>query len=109
MYIVTMSCLVTHYCTPPPPPIGPAFTVVYVIAGLPLARLADTRSRSVVLIVGVGFWSVMVFLTGFVKQFWQLLVLRMFLGIGEVSMNVRWRGLCAVDHKRSGMVQISAL
>ena len=70
------------------PPLGPAFTVVYVIAGLPLARLADTRSRSVVLIVGVGFWSVMVFLTGFVKQFWQLLVLRMFLGIGEVSTGI---------------------
>ncbi len=63
---------------------GPAFTVIYVLAGLPLARLADTRSRSVVLLIGVVFWSAMVFLTGFVRTFWQLLLLRIFLGIGEV-------------------------
>ena len=63
---------------------GPAFTVIYVLAGLPLARLADTRSRPFVLIFGVVFWSVMVLLTGFVESFWQLLVLRVFLGIGEV-------------------------
>jgi len=56
-----------------------------VVAGLPLARLADTKSRSVVLLVGVVFWSAMVLLTGFVKTFWQLLLLRIFLGIGEVS------------------------
>ena len=63
---------------------GPAFVIVYVITGLPLAYLADTRSRPLVLLVGVGFWSVMVFLTGFVKKFWQLLLLRVMLGIGEV-------------------------
>ena len=66
------------------PPTGPAFTVIYVLAGLPLARLADTRSRPLVLIFGVVFWSIMVLLTGFVESFWQLLVLRIFLGIGEV-------------------------
>ena len=64
---------------------GPAFTVIYVLAGLPLAWLADTASRSLVLLIGLGFWSVAVFLTGFVKVFWQLLLLRMMLGIGEVS------------------------
>ena len=42
---------------------GPAFVIVYVITGLPLAYLADTRSRPLVLLVGVGFWSVMVFLS----------------------------------------------
>ena len=58
--------------------------MIYVLAGLPLARLADTRSRPLVLIFGVVFWSIMVLLTGFVESFWQLLVLRIFLGIGEV-------------------------
>lgn len=56
------------------------------LAGLPLARLADTRSRPVVLVVGLTFWSVMVLLTGFTKVFWELLLLRIFLGIGEVYM-----------------------
>ena len=63
---------------------GPAFTVVYVIAGLPLARLADTRSRALILLVGLAFWSVMMLLTGFVNKFWELLLLRILLGIGEV-------------------------
>jgi len=58
--------------------------VIYVLAGLPLARLADTRSRPLVLLFGVTFWSVMVLVTGFVTEFWELLVLRIFLGIGEV-------------------------
>jgi hypothetical protein len=66
---------------------GPAFTVIYVLAGLPLARLADTRSRPLVLLLGLTFWSVMVLLTGFTKAFWELLVLRIFLGIGEASCN----------------------
>ena len=63
---------------------GPAFVVVYVIAGLPLAYLADTRSRSFVLLLGVLFWSIMVILTGFIHEFWELLLLRVLLGVGEV-------------------------
>lgn len=66
---------------------GPAFTVIYVLAGLPLARLADTRSRPVVLVLGLAFWSVIVLVTGFTKTFWELLLLRIFLGIGEVLPN----------------------
>lgn len=66
---------------------GPAFTVIYVIAGLPLARLADTRSRSLVLLFGLTFWSAMVLLTGFVTRFWELLLLRVLLGVGEASCN----------------------
>ena len=65
---------------------GPAFTVIYVLAGLPLARLADTRSRPLVLVLGLVFWSVMVLVTGFTTKFWELLVLRVLLGIGEVRL-----------------------
>lgn len=65
-------------------PPGPAFTVIYVVAGLPLARLADTRSRPIVLLLGLVMWSAMIFVTGFTVVFWQLLTLRVFLGIGEV-------------------------
>ena len=58
------------------------------VAGLPLARFADAKSRSLVLLIGLFFWSVAVLLTGFVKTFWQLLLLRILLGIGEV-----WEGV----------------
>ena len=66
---------------------GPAFTIIYVLAGLPLAWLADTASRSLVLIIGLSFWSAMIVLSGSVVVFWQLLVLRIFLGVGEVREN----------------------
>ena len=63
---------------------GPAFTVIYVLAGLPLAWLADTTSRSLVLLGGIAFWSAMVILMGFIHNFWELLLLRIMLGVGEV-------------------------
>lgn len=63
---------------------GPAFTIVYVLCGLPISRIADKWSRSITLLIGFVTWSSVVFFTGFVQNFWQLLLLRMFLGIGEV-------------------------
>ncbi len=63
---------------------GPAFTILYVISGLPLAWLADTQSRSLVFLGGIAFWSTMVILMGFINNFWELLLLRILLGVGEV-------------------------
>ena len=65
---------------------GPAFTVVYVICGLPISRIADRWSRSITLLIGLAAWSSVAFCTGFVQTFWQLLLLRIFLGIGEVRI-----------------------
>lgn len=64
---------------------GPAFCAVYVLSGIPLSYLADTKSRMLVLSIGLTFWSIMVFSTGFVKETWQLYLTRMGLGIGEVG------------------------
>ena len=63
---------------------GPAFCAVYVVSGIPLAYLADTKSRTLVLAVGMAFWSLMVLGTGFVHTKWQLYLTRMGLGVGEV-------------------------
>ena len=82
--------------------IGPAFTLIYVVAGLPLARLADTRSRSLVLIIGLVFWSVMVLLTGFAMVFWQLVVLRVMLGIGEVCASIQCT--CMLSRSTSSLI-----
>ena len=95
-------CNTLHYIDP-----GPAFTLIYVVAGLPLARLADTRSRSLVLIIGLVFWSVMVLLTGFAMVFWQLILLRIMLGIGEVwCMLFYEKLLCVVIQKLSTLYNI---
>ena len=43
---------------------GPAFVVLYVLAGIPIARLADRRSRGVIIAVGCLVWSLFTGMTG---------------------------------------------
>lgn len=64
---------------------GPAFVIVYSLAGLPLALLADRSNRSRIIVLGLAFWSVVTIATGFARNFVHLLVARMALGVGEAS------------------------
>ena len=59
------------------------FTIVYALAGLPLARLADTGSRRKLLAAGVGVWASLTALGGFAANYWMLLATRLGVGIGE--------------------------
>jgi predicted MFS family arabinose efflux permease len=59
------------------------FTIVYAVAGLPLARLADTGSRRRLLAAGVGVWAGLTALGGLAVNYWMLLVTRLGVGIGE--------------------------
>ena len=61
---------------------GTAFGVVYAMAALPLAWLADTRSKKSILIVSVLGFSVATLLGGFALGFWTLFLTRMLVGIG---------------------------
>jgi len=65
--------------------LGPAFAIVHLIAGLPLARLADRVSRSAIISVGLVAWSGMTALCGLAQNFPQLLAARMGVGIGEAA------------------------
>lgn len=62
-----------------------AFTLVLALAGIPLGRLADRRSRRTVLGTGLGFWSVVTAASGTVTSFAGLLVTRIGVGIGEAA------------------------
>ena len=62
---------------------GAAFSVVYTLMALPIARLADTRSRRKLLAAAVGFWSVMTGLCGIAGSFFVLLAARLGVGVGE--------------------------
>ena len=62
---------------------GPAFVIFYVLLGLPLARLADSKSRRAILGVGVTVWSFMTSLCGLAKGYWQLFFCRVGVGSGE--------------------------
>lgn len=64
---------------------GLAFSVTYILAGIPLARLADTRSRRAIIAAAVAGWSVMTMLGGAAQNFFQLVLTRMGVGIGEAG------------------------
>ncbi len=63
--------------------LGTAFTLLYALAGLPLGRLADLRSRKKLLAAGVAVWSGLTFLSGLTRGFWQLFAARIGVGVGE--------------------------
>src|SRR5215469_6106056 len=62
-----------------------AFTIIYALAGWPLGRLADTKSRKAILAWGVGAWSTLTALGGLASSYGTLLVTRIGVGIGEAS------------------------
>ena len=62
---------------------GLAFAVFYAIVGLPIARLADSRSRRTIIGVGLATWSFMTALCGLAQNFVQLFFCRMGVGVGE--------------------------
>ena len=65
--------------------VGPAFMIVYSVAGLPIAWLADRTRRRAIVTAGLALWSVVTLLTGFAQNLTQLLIARMALGAGEAS------------------------
>jgi MFS family permease len=62
---------------------GFAFSCFYVILGLPIARMADYKSRRAILGIGVAIWSFMTALCGLAQSFWQLFICRVGVGSGE--------------------------
>lgn len=66
---------------------GVSFAVFYTLFGIPLGRLADTRSRRGIICFGIAFWSLMTAGCGLTKKFWDLALMRMGVGIGEATLS----------------------
>jgi MFS family permease len=64
---------------------GVAFGIFYATLGIPIARLADRYSRVNVIAISLSIWSLMTALSGLAANFWQLLVARIGVGIGEAG------------------------
>jgi MFS family permease len=64
---------------------GFAFSAAYAFAGLPLGRLADRRSRVVIVTLSLAAWSAMTATCGFARSFVQLFASRIAVGIGEAG------------------------
>ena len=64
---------------------GFAFALLYATLGLPLARIADRRSRVTLVSICLALWSAMTALTGLVRNFAELFIARMAVGVGEAG------------------------
>ena len=66
---------------------GLSFAIFYTIAGIPLGRVADSRSRRGLIAWGILFWSLMTAACGLAKQYWQFVVFRIGVGAGEAALS----------------------
>ena len=66
---------------------GLSFALFYTIMGLPLGRLADTRSRRNLIAAGVVVWSLFTSFCSAAKSFWSLFLTRIGVGVGEAGLS----------------------
>lgn len=64
---------------------GVALAVFYVGAGIPLGVLADRVNRRNMIAVSLTAWSAMTAFCGLAQNYWQLLLARIGVGIGEAG------------------------
>ncbi|NLR70630.1 MFS transporter [Novosphingobium sp. ERN07] len=64
---------------------GPAFALLYSLFTLPIARLADRRSRIAIIAGGCAFWSFFTLLSGLATTPTMLALARVGVGIGEAA------------------------
>ena len=64
---------------------GFTFAIFYVTLGIPIARFADKTNRRNTVAVSLGIWSIMTACSGFARNFFQLLLARIGVGVGEAG------------------------
>lgn len=65
---------------------GTAFGVFYALFGIPLGKLADRWLRVKILALGLALWSLMTALSGLSRNFGELALARVGVGIGEATL-----------------------
>ncbi|RYY27906.1 MAG: MFS transporter [Sphingomonadales bacterium] len=80
---------------------GPAFAIFYSIMGLPIARLAERKSRKKIILVAVSAWSVFTAFCGLAQNFVQLAIFRMGVGAAEAAAPPATHSLIADYFNRS--------
>ncbi|MDQ3201409.1 MAG: MFS transporter [Pseudomonadota bacterium] len=66
---------------------GLSFALFYTVCGIPLGRLADTRSRRGLIAFGILFWSAATAACGLARLYWQFLICRIGVGVGEAALS----------------------
>jgi len=66
---------------------GFSFALFYTFFGIFFGRLADSKSRRTIIAVGIAIWSVMTAGCGLARTYWQLLMTRIGVGVGEAALS----------------------
>ncbi|MCA8904758.1 MAG: MFS transporter [Hyphomonas sp.] len=64
---------------------GVAFAIFYTTLGIPIARLAERRSRITIIMFSLALWSVMTVMSGFAGGFVSMFLFRLMVGVGEAG------------------------
>ncbi|WP_411816357.1 spinster family MFS transporter [Hyphococcus sp. DH-69] len=64
---------------------GLAFAVFYSLLGIPIARFAEYGNRPLIISLSIGFWSAFTVLCGVARNFVQLVLVRVGVGVGEAG------------------------
>jgi MFS family permease len=65
---------------------GLGTAALYIVAGIPLGRLADRTNRRNLVAIAVALWSLATVACGLATNYWELLAARMIVGLGEAAL-----------------------
>lgn len=65
---------------------GFSFALFYTLFGFPIGRLADRANRKSLIGAGLFLWTMMTAGCGLARQYWQFLLLRVGVGVGEAAL-----------------------
>ena len=65
---------------------GFAFAIFYTLAGIPIAKYSDVKSRKMIIAIGIFLWSIMTAVCGLARSFFQLFLARVGVGVGEAAL-----------------------
>ncbi len=66
---------------------GFAFAIFYSIMGIPIGRLVDQRKRTWIIATGIVVWSLMTAACGLARNFLQMFLARVGVGVGEAALS----------------------
>ncbi|MFV5492315.1 MFS transporter [Acinetobacter sp. ASP199] len=74
---------------------GLAFSLFYAFMGVPIAALADRKSRIKIISIGIAFWSLATAACGLSKNFIQMFAARLSVGAGEAALSPAFYSIVA--------------
>ena len=66
---------------------GFAFALFYTVMGVPIGRMVDQKRRTYIIAAGIAVWSVMTAACGLARNFLQMFLARIGVGVGEAALS----------------------